>query len=134
VGGGAIRAFTEAALAGQDLTIHGDGSQIRAWCFVDDMVEAVMICLEHPNAVGQSFNVGNPRSTVTIFDLANRIKRLTGCPGEIVFQPLHYADVEIRIPNVEKARELIGFDAKVELDDGLERTIAWYRSHALTAL
>jgi UDP-glucose 4-epimerase len=134
VGGGAIRAFTEAALAGQDLTIHGDGSQIRAWCYVDDMVEAVLICLEHPNAVGQSFNVGNARSTVTIFDLANRIKRLSGCPGEIVFQPLHYADVEIRIPNVEKARELIGFEARVELDEGLERTIAWYRSHALTAL
>jgi UDP-glucose 4-epimerase len=134
VGGGAIRAFTEAALGGRDLTIHGDGAQIRAWCFVDDMVEAVLICLEHPNAVGQSFNVGNPRSTVTIFDLANRIKRLSGATGEIVFQPLHYADVEIRIPNVEKARELIGFEARVELDDGLERTIAWYRSQlALTA-
>src|SRR3954452_20567812 len=131
VGGGAIRAFTEAALGGRDLTIHGDGAQIRAWCFVDDMVEAVLICLEHPNAVGQSFNVGNPRSTVTIFDLAGRIKRLTGCPGEIVFQPLHYADVEIRIPNVEKARELIGFDAKVELDEGLERTVAWYRERSL---
>ena len=127
IGGGAIRAFIEAALAGRDLTIHGDGSQIRAWCYVDDMVEAVLVCLEHPNAVGQSFNIGNPRSAVTIFDLAQRIKRLSGCSGEIVFQPLHYADVELRIPNVEKAREAIGFDAVVELDDGLERTIAWYR-------
>ena len=88
--------------------------------------------LEHPNAVGQSFNIGNARSTVTIYDLAQRIKRLTGCPGEIVFQPLHYADVELRIPNVDKARELLGFEAKVELDEGLERTIAWYRSRALT--
>ena len=79
-------------------------------------------------AIGQSFNVGNPRSAVTIFDLAQRIKRITGCPGEIVFAPLEYVDVELRIPNVEKAREAIGFDATVELDDGLERTIAWYRS------
>ena len=58
---------------------------------------------------------------------------LTGCRGEIVFRPLHYADVEIRIPNVEKARELLGFEAEVELDEGLERTIAWYLSRALAS-
>ena len=133
IGGGAIRAFIEAALAGRDLTIHGDGSQIRAWCYVDDMVEAVLLSLERPEAVGQSFNVGNTRSTVTIYDLAQRIKRLTGAGGEIVFQPLHYADVELRIPNVEKAREVLGFDAKVDLDEGLARTIAWYRSRQLAS-
>jgi len=127
IGGGAIRAFIETALAGGDLTIHGDGSQIRAWCYVDDMVAGTLLALEHPNAVGESFNIGNARSAVTIYDLATRIKRLTGCAGEIVFQPLHYVDVELRIPNVEKARQLLGFEAQVELDDGLARTIAWYR-------
>ena len=132
IGGGAIRAFIEAALAGENLTIHGDGSQIRAWCYVDDMVSAVELCLERPQAVGQSFNVGNARSTVTVYDLAQRIRRLTGCPGEIVFQPLHYADVEIRIPNVEKARELLGWDALVDLDEGLARTVAWYRARQPT--
>jgi nucleoside-diphosphate-sugar epimerase len=128
IGGGAIRAFIEAALAGNDLVVRGDGSQIRAWCYVDDMVEAVELCLEHPRAIGQSFNIGNPRSAVTIFDLAHRVKRLTNCPGEIVFAPLHYVDVELRIPNVQKAREELGFEAKVELDEGLGRTIAWYRA------
>jgi UDP-glucose 4-epimerase len=127
IGGGAIRAFIEAALDGRDLVIHGDGSQIRAWCYVDDMVEGALLCLEHPGAVGESFNIGNARSAVTIFDLASRIKRLTGCPGAIRFQPLHYTDVELRIPNVDKARQVLGFDAAVELDDGLARTIAWYR-------
>ncbi len=127
IGGGAIRAFIETALEGRDLVIHGDGSQIRAWCYVDDMVEALLLALEHPNAVGESFNVGNARSAVTIYDLAQRIKRLTECPGELVFRPLHYTDVELRIPNVDKARRLLGFEAKVELDDGLARTIAWYR-------
>ncbi len=130
VGGGAIRAFIETALTGRDLVIHGDGSQIRAWCYVDDMVDALLLALEHPRAVGQSFNIGNARSAVTIYDLAQRIKRLTGGPGELVFQPLHYTDVELRIPNVDKARELLGFEAKVELDEGLERTIAWYRANA----
>ena len=84
IGGGAIRAFIEAALAGRDLTIHGDGSQIRAWCYVDDMVDGTLLALEHPDAVGESFNIGNARSTVTIHELAQRIKRLTGCSGEIV--------------------------------------------------
>lgn len=127
IGGGAIRAFIETALAGRDLVIHGDGSQIRAWCYVDDMVDALLLALDHPDAVGQSFNIGNARSAVTIYDLAQRIKRLSGCPGELVFEPLTYTDVELRVPNVEKARRLLGFEAKVELDEGLERTIAWYR-------
>jgi UDP-glucose 4-epimerase len=128
IGGGAIRAFIEAALAREDLIIHGDGAQIRAWCYVDDMVEAALLCLERPAAVGQAFNVGNPRSAVTIYDLAQRIKRLTGCPGELVFRPLHYSDVELRIPNVEKARAALGWEPQVDLDEGLARTIAWYRS------
>ncbi len=127
IGGGAIRAFIEAALAGSDLVVHGDGSQIRAWCYVDDMVDALLLGLERPEAVGQTFNIGNERSTVTILDLAQRVKRLTGCPSEIVFRPITYSDVEIRIPNVNKARELLGFEAKVDLDEGLARTIAWYR-------
>ena len=133
IGGGAIRAFIEAALAGRDLTIHGDGSQIRAWTYVSDMVEGVLACLEHEAATGQTFNIGNPRSAVTIYDLAQRIKRLADAPGEIVFQPLHYADVELRIPNVEKARTVLGWEPRVELDEGLERTIAWYRAKALAS-
>jgi len=128
IGGGAIRAFIEAALAGRDLTIHGDGSQIRSWTYVDDMVDGVLLCLERPEAVGQTFNIGNPRSTVTIFELAKKIKTLTECPGEIVFEPLGYVDVELRIPNVQKARELLGFEPGVDLEEGLARTIAWYRS------
>ena len=132
IGGGAIRAFIEDALAGRDLTIHGDGSQIRAWCYVDDMVAGCLLCLEHPDAIGQTFNIGNTRSTVTIYDLAQRVRRLTGADVDVVFQALHYADVELRIPNVEKAREVLGFEAKVDLDEGLEKTIAWYREKALS--
>jgi nucleoside-diphosphate-sugar epimerase len=127
IGGGAIRAFIEAALGGRDLTVRGDGSQIRAWCYVTDMVSGVLACLEKAEAVGQAFNIGNPRSSVTIYDLAQRIRRLTGCSGDIVFAPLDYVDVELRIPNVEKARETLGWEPRVELDDGLSRTIEWYR-------
>jgi UDP-glucose 4-epimerase len=96
------------------------------------MVDGTLLALESPNAVGESFNIGNARSAVTIHDLAQRVKRLSGCPGGIVFKPLHYTDVELRIPNVDKARELLGFEAKVDLDEGLERTIAWYRERLET--
>jgi nucleoside-diphosphate-sugar epimerase len=131
IGGGAIRAFIERALAGEDLVIHGDGSQIRAWCYVDDMVSALLTILEREEAVGEVFNIGNARSVVTIFDLAQRIKRLSESPSEIVFQELHYTDVEMRIPNVDKARRLLDWEAEVDLDEGLAKTIAWY--HALAS-
>ena len=127
IGGGAIRAFIETVLAGEDMIIHGDGSQIRAWCYVDDLVDALLLVLERPEAVGEVFNVGNQRSVVTIFDLASRIRRLMGADVEIKFRPLHYTDVEMRIPNVDKARALLGWEPKVDLDEGLARTIAWYR-------
>ena len=127
VGSGAIHHFTVRALAGEDLVIHGDGSQIRAWCYVDDVVDALLAILEHDEAVGQVFNVGNPRSVVTVYDLASRIRRLAGSDSEIVFRPLHYTDVEMRIPNVDKARKLLGWEPRVDLDEGLARTIGWYR-------
>jgi nucleoside-diphosphate-sugar epimerase len=133
IGGGAIRAFIENAIADRDLTVRGDGSQIRAWTYVTDMVSGVLACLEHPDAAGPTFNIGNPRSTVTVYDLAQRIKRISGTRGEIVFAPLDYVDVELRIPNVEKARTVLGWEPEVELDEGLEKTVAWYRARALVS-
>ena len=128
IGGGAIRAFIEAALGGDDLTVRGDGSQIRAWCYVTDMVSGVLACLERPEAVGQAFNIGNPRSVCTTYDLALRIRRLTGNRSPLVFRPLHYSDVEIRIPDITKSRELLSWEPQVDLDEGLERTLEWYKS------
>ena len=127
IGGGAIRAFIETALAGDDLVIHGDGSQVRAWCYVDDLVDALLLVLERPEAVGEVFNVGNERSVLTIRELAEQIRELMGGKVEITFRPLHYTDVEMRIPNIDKARKLLGWEPKVDLEEGLSRTIAWYR-------
>ena len=127
IGGGAIRAFIETVLAGEDLIIHGDGSQVRAWCYVDDLVDALLLVLERPEAVGEVFNVGNERSVLTVLELATQIRDLMGSEAEIKFRPLHYTDVEMRIPNVDKARNLLDWEAKVDLDEGLSRTIAWYR-------
>jgi len=127
IGGGAIRAFIETILAGRDLVIHGDGSQVRAWCYVDDLVDALLLVLERPEAVGQVFNIGNERSVLTVLELATKIRELMEADVEIKFRPLHYTDVEMRIPNIDKARKLLGWGPQVDLDEGLVRTIAWYR-------
>jgi UDP-glucose 4-epimerase len=132
VGSGAIHHFTVRGLAGDELIIHGDGSQIRAWCYIDDIVAAILEILESPNAIGQAFNIGNPRSVCTTYDLALRIRRLTGNRSPLVFRPLHYSDVEIRIPDITKSRELLSWEPQVDLDEGLERTLEWYQSRSGT--
>ena len=128
VGEGALRIFVERAIRNETIEIHGDGSQIRAWCYVDDMVDAVLLTLTHPLAVGESFNIGNRRSVETIQGLANTVVRVLGSTSAIVFGPRAPADVELRIPSVDKARELLGFEARVDLAEGILRTAEHYRT------
>jgi nucleoside-diphosphate-sugar epimerase len=127
VGEGAIHRFVVRALAGQDIEIHNDGSQIRAWCYIDDIVEAVLLCLEKPEAVGQAFNIGNPRSVCTVYDLARHAVRLAGSRSRLTFVDWPFTDVELRVPNIDKARRILAFEPRVDLEDGLLRTIEWYR-------
>ena len=128
-GEGALRTFILRALRGEPIEIHGDGTQIRAWCYVDDMVEGVLRAMEHPGAIGESFNIGNQRAVVTIYGLANAVVRVLGSRSPIVFARKDYADVELRVPAVRKAREILGFEAKVDLEEGIARTAAYYREH-----
>jgi nucleoside-diphosphate-sugar epimerase len=128
IGEGAIHRFIVQALCGEDITIHNEGSQIRAWCFVDDMVQGLLATLDRPEAVGQSFNIGNPRSVVTIYNLATQVLRLSGSRSRVRFVPWNSADVELRIPNIDKAKQLLGFEPQVDLEEGLLRTIDWYRT------
>jgi nucleoside-diphosphate-sugar epimerase len=109
------------------VTIHNDGSQIRAWCYVDDMVNGILRSMERPEAVGQAFNIGNPRSVVTIHNLAHQVVRLSSSRSRIVHKEWKEQDVELRIPDIAKARELLGYEPQVDLEEGLLRTIQWYR-------
>jgi nucleoside-diphosphate-sugar epimerase len=127
VGEGAIHAFVTRALKNEPLSIHNNGDQIRAWCYIDDIVEAVLTALEEPLAIGQAFNIGNPRSTVTIYHLARMIVEAAKSHSELRFVRWDHPDVELRVPDVRKAEERLHFTAKVDLDVGLARTIAWYR-------
>jgi UDP-glucose 4-epimerase len=94
VGQGAIHAFVVRALRGEDLVIHNDGSQIRAWCYVDDIVDGVVLTLTKPEAVGEAFNIGNPRSVVTVYQLAREIIRLSNSSSKIRFERVDRADVD----------------------------------------
>ncbi len=131
-GEGALSIFIRKALKNEDLMIFGDGTQIRAWCFVDDMVEGVMCCLEHPNAIGESFNIGNSRAVTTIFGLAEAVCRVTNSKSKIIFRDALSADIELRIPQVQKARDVIGFEAKVDMEEGLRRTAEWIEKNVAT--
>lgn len=126
IGEGAIRQLVLRALRNEPITIYGDGSQIRSWCYVDDMVEGILLALTKDTAIGQAFNIGNPRATLTILNLAEKIIQLTHAQSRITFLP-KTVDVELRIPDISKARKLLGFEPKVDLDEGLRNTIAWYR-------
>ncbi|MFZ2489540.1 MAG: NAD-dependent epimerase/dehydratase family protein, partial [Anaerolineae bacterium] len=127
VGDGAIHTFIRRALRNEPLHIHNDGSQIRAWCYIDDIVSAVMLALEKPAAIGEAFNIGNPRSVCTIYDLARQIVRLAGSQSEIIFVKWPHTDIELRVPNISKARTVLGYEPQVDLEEGLARTIEWYR-------
>ncbi len=131
VGEGAMRTFILRALRDETIEIHGDGTQIRAWCYVDDMVDGVLITMTHPQAAGESFNIGNQKAVVTIYGLANTVVRVLGSKSAIAFTRKDYVDVELRVPLVRKARDLIGFEAKVDLDEGILRTAEYYRSFRL---
>jgi nucleoside-diphosphate-sugar epimerase len=131
VGEGAIHHFVVNAVHDMDLVIYQDGGQIRAWCYIDDIIDALCSILENDRANGHAFNIGNPKSTLTIYHLAREIVRLSGSRSQIVFRERNSPDVEIRIPDINKAKEILGFRPQVEIEEGLLRTIEWYRDKML---
>lgn len=127
-GEGAMQVFIKRALRNETLHINGDGNQIRAWCYIDDFVDGIVRCVEKPEAVGESFNIGNARAVITILGLAQTVCRVLKSDSAIVFDPPLSADIAIRIPSVEKSERLLGFKAEVDLDDGIGRTAEWINS------
>ena len=130
-GEGAIQIFIKKALKNETITIHGDGAQIRAWCFVDDFVDCLIRCIENPKAVGESFNIGNARAVITILGLAQLVCRVLDSKSEIVYEAPLSADIAIRIPSVQKTEELLGFKAKVDLEEGVLKTAEWIKKNIL---
>lgn len=130
-GEGAIQIFIKQALTNNDIHIHGDGSQIRAWCFIDDFVRCLMLCVEKPEAVGESFNIGNSRAVQTTYGLAQTVCRVLGSKSKILFKPALSAEIELRIPSVEKAKRLLNFEAEIDLEQGIYSTAEWIKTNLL---
>jgi len=120
------------ALRGEPITVYSDGTQVRCFADVSDVVEGIIALSEHPAAVGQIFNLGNDQP-ISIRELAYKVKELTGSPSEVVFVPYEQAyesgfeDMQIRVPDLAKVRQLTGYSPKVNIDEILRRIIAHSR-------
>ncbi len=127
-GEGALQIFIKRALKNEDIYINGEGSQIRAWCYVDDFVDCLLRCIDDPKAVGESFNIGNARAVITTLGLAQAVCRVLNSKSKILFRDQLSADIELRIPSVVKTEEVLGFKAKVDLDEGILKTAEYFRN------
>jgi UDP-glucuronate decarboxylase len=123
--GRVVSNFIVQALRGEDITLYGDGQQTRSFCYVDDLVRGLIGLMDSPDHVTGPINIGNPNE-FTIRQLAEQVIDLTGSKSKLVFRPLPQDDPKQRQPNIDKARELLGWTPTVELRDGLTKTIAYF--------
>ena len=125
--GRVVPALIGQAIAGQPMTVFGDGSQTRSFCYVDDLIDGIyrLLLSSEPDPT----NIGNP-AEMTVLEFARVIRRLTGTLSEIVFQPLPTDDPKVRQPDIAKARRVLHWQPKIPLEDGLARTIEYFRSLA----
>lgn len=132
--GSVIARFINQALAGEALTVYGDGQQTRSFTFVADTVRGTIAAMETPESVGQAFNIGNPHE-VTMNELAERIREGVGANVDIVYVPYAQAygaafeDTPRRLPNVTRADKILNFRATTSLEEGLRQTILWFKEH-----
>jgi dTDP-glucose 4,6-dehydratase len=122
--GRAIPAFMGQALRGAPLTVFGDGGQTRSFQYITDLIDGLWRLMQAP--VNDPVNIGNPQE-MTLLELAKRIIRLTGSPSEIVFRPLPVDDPKVRQPDITLARTRLGWEPRVDTDEGLRRTVDWFR-------
>jgi UDP-glucuronate decarboxylase len=124
--GRVVSRFILQALQGQEITVHGDGQQTRAFLYVDDWTDATLRLLASNNLSGEVVNVGSDQE-VTILDLAQQIVRLAGSQSKIIFSPPRIDDPRRRAADISKARRLLGWSPQIPLDEGLKRTIDWFK-------
>lgn len=124
--GRVVSRFITQALSGSPITVYGRGRQTRSFCYVSDTVTGIMLALLNEKARGEVINIGNPHE-ITILRLARLIKSITGSGSRIVFRRLPPDDPKRRVPDIRKARRLLGWKPIVGLEEGLKRTVEWYR-------
>ena len=123
--GRVVSNFVVQALRGHDITLHGDGGQTRAFCYVDDLIAGLMRLMDSPDEVTGPVNLGNPHE-ISVRELAERVVALTGSRSRLVYRPLPQDDPLQRCPDITLAREVLAWEPRVGLDEGLRRTIAYF--------
>ncbi len=121
--GRVVPAFMSQALKNEPMTVFGDGSQTRSFCYVSDLVDGIFRLLMSEEK--EPVNIGNPHE-MTVLEFAKKIRDLTGSSSEIIFQPLPMDDPKVRRPDISKAREVLGWEPRVGLDEGLDRTVRYF--------
>ncbi len=127
VGDSAMKSFILRALKNEVIKIHGDGSQIRAWCYIDDMIDALIAIINRDISVGNVFNIGNPKSSLSIYNLVFLIKELLNSKSVVEFTDIIYNDVALRVPSILKAKEILDFNPKIDLKEGIINTANFYK-------
>jgi len=125
-GEGAISNFCSQLARAKPITVYGDGSEVRSWCYVDDLVAAVSAMLATPAAAGMSFNIGNPATRLTTRELAELAVRVAG-RGSIETKESGHTPISYRSPDIGRARQILGFAPRIGIEEGLARTLAWFR-------
>ena len=129
--GRVVSNFITQALVGEDLTIYGEGSQTRSFCYVDDLIDGFLRLMEQPSGMTGPVNLGNPHE-FTMLELAEKVLKLTGAKVKVAHQPLPSDDPRQRRPDISLAREKLGWEPKIELAEGLAHTIAYFRALPLS--
>ena len=124
--GRVVSNFIVQALQGKDITIYGDGTQTRSFCYVDDLVEGIRRVFELPDSLDSPVNLGNP-GEFSMIELANKVIAISGSKSKIEFEVLPEDDPKQRKPDIQKARELLGWQPSIELDKGIEKTTSYFR-------
>ena len=125
--GRVVSNFIMQALQGQDITIYGDGQQTRSFCYVDDLIDGMVRLMESDPAFTGPVNMGNP-TEFTMLELAEQVLKIVGGSSKLIFKPLPQDDPKQRQPNIELAKEQLGWEPKVSLEDGLKETVAYFRN------
>lgn len=125
--GRVVSNFIVQAIRGDDITIYGDGQQTRSFCYVDDLIDGMVRLMESDPTFTGPVNVGNP-TEFTMLELAEQVLRIVGGTSKLVFKPLPQDDPKQRQPNIELAKEQLGWEPKVSLEDGLKETVAYFRA------
>ncbi len=127
--GRALSRFIIQALTDQDITVYGDGTQTRSFCYITDTVRAILLAIRNKKMKGEVLNIGNP-TEISITELAKKILQITNSRSRITFKPRSKDDPERRCPDIRKAKNILGWQPIVSLDEGLQRTISWFKKNA----